>query len=239
MKVASLQESSHVAGMRTGNADAVSVAISIQVHLSVNRDLPRLSLISAALLLVGTVACDNDPEPGAETLQTDNTEASLEPAPYAVAEFNAAESYRTSGNVQFMRLDDLGVRVIGRFTNMPEGTYDLRILQSGDCSAITGQPAQQVTAIDSATEDTGQAELPEGGSIGTLETIEGNLASIDVHVDQLVLEGEGSIIGKPMVIERLAEDDTTAPTERSADQIACGVVARSNVTAAADERTSQ
>lgn len=229
------------------------------------QQIKHVSLLTAAVALLGLAACNRDspsdavdltnetadeqaniltgddgPQPGRleGTMANDYRDIAVEATPYATVEFNSVDGQRTSGNVQFIgpEAGQAGARVIGRLANLPEGTYSLRVLESGDCSNVTGIVSARNSAIDSAVEDDGSALPQDSGYLGHLSVGPDELAQFDFQADHVMLEGPNSIVGKPVIVGSAEDWESTAPPDaasaESGSAMACGVVVANDMTAA-------
>ena len=173
---------------------------------------PNSTLTISVLLVVifGVWAC-NEPQPVRQ------------PEADAVAVLIPTEGNNAAGVVRFARVDK-GLRVMARITNLSPGLHGFHIHRFGDCRAADAASA----GAHFNPHETGHGGLHSNrrhaGDLGNLTADAQGMATVDMVVPLIQLDGPDSVIGRSVIVHADPDDLTSQPTGKSGLRLACGVI---------------
>jgi len=171
---------------------------------------------TATLLLLGC----------AWALTAQGTEGNMNipgPVNKAICVLYSTQGNQVTGIVTFIRADR-GVKIIADIQNLSQGKHGIHIHEYGDCSGTDGNTAgghyNPVSKSHGAPTDANR-HIGDMGNIVADESGRGYLEYID---NAITFDGQGSIIGRAVIIHASEDDLRTQPTGNAGARIACGVI---------------
>ncbi len=131
-----------------------------------------------------------------------------------------------SGKVEFLALPE-GVQVEARVSGLDQLLHGFHIHEVGDCSAADASSAGGHYNPVNSRHGSPLAESGgrHSGDLGNLAADPLNGEAHYVRVDKMIaLDGDGSIIGRAVVVHAGEDDFQTQPSGDAGARIACGVI---------------
>ncbi len=128
------------------------------------------------------------------------------------------------GVVRFEELKE-GVRMFGQLAGFtPNSTHGFHVHECGDCTGLEGASAGGHYNPTQMVHGGPEMDHHHRGDLGNLEADGNGVASFNVTIKGLYLNGPQSIIGRGVIIHEKADDLTTQPSGGSGARIGCGVI---------------
>lgn len=185
--------------------------------------LSLLSVLTAAVLLVGcNGATERDDFAVDDTVATPTEQA----ARVAAATLEPTQGNQTRGTITFTEEQD-GIRVVANLTNLPgEGRFGFHIHEHGDCSAPDAESAGDHFNPDNTEHGAPEDPMAErhAGDLGNVEADEDGTATYDRLDRVMTLDGDGSIVGRSVIVHAEEDDLETQPTGAAGARLACGII---------------
>lgn len=144
--------------------------------------------------------------------------------PSASAELLARSGSTVSGNVRFSETKG-GVRIEAKVAGLTPGEHGFHVHEAGDCSAPDASSAKgHFNPAGKPHGHYGSAERHGGDMVNLVANADG-VASYDVEVSGLSLNGPTGVLGRSVVIHADPDDYKSQPAGNSGKRIACGVIA--------------
>ncbi len=145
------------------------------------------------------------------------------PLTKAVATLVPTKDSKVMGSVTFTKAPG-GVRVVARVSGLAPGLHGFHIHEFGDCTSPDGSAAGSHFNPAGAPHAGPDAAARHAGDIGKLEAGAEGVASIDYVDAGAGFEGQGSILGRGVIVHVSADDFKTQPTGNAGGRLACGVI---------------
>lgn len=141
----------------------------------------------------------------------------------ASAVLSPASGSKVQGTVTFVR-EGTKTRVEAKITGLTPGSHGFHIHEKGDCSAPDATSAGGHFNPTGASHGGPDDANRHAGDFGNLEA--DNTGSVDYTktFDNLSFTGDGSIIGKAVIVHGGADDLKTQPSGNAGNRVACGVI---------------
>jgi Cu-Zn family superoxide dismutase len=141
----------------------------------------------------------------------------------AVALLRPTQGSSVEGKVTFSKADK-GVKVAVRITGLTPGKHGFHIHEFGDCSAPDGASAGG--HFNPSGEPHGAPTDPQrhAGDLGNVEANAQGVAELEYVDSKASLEGDGSVLGRGVIVHANPDDLKTQPTGNAGGRLACGVV---------------
>lgn len=141
----------------------------------------------------------------------------------AVAVLAPTKDSTVSGSVTFTRAES-GVKVSVRVTGLAPGKHGFHIHEFGDCSSPDGSAAGGHFNPTGSPHAAPTEAHRHTGDLGNIEANADGVAELDFVDTKAAFEGEGSILGRGVIVHAGADDLKTQPTGAAGGRLACGVV---------------
>lgn len=141
----------------------------------------------------------------------------------AVAVLHPTEGNTVSGTVTFTR-EGGSVKVQAHLSGLKPGNHGFHIHEFGDCSAKDGTSAGGHFNPASMPHGAPSDKQRHAGDLGNIVAGEDGTAHVEVTDSVLKLSGDGSIIGRGVIVHAAADDLKTQPTGNAGGRQACGVI---------------
>ncbi len=185
----------------------------------------RITVPTAAALLALS-ACTTAPAPP-------RMPSSMAPAPaiqgtakQAVANLSAASGSLVSGKITLMPMGG-GVHMTGMVGGLaPNSVHGFHIHEKGDCGAADASSAGGHFAPGGTAHGRRGSGPHHAGDIDNITANAEGVASINAHLDGLVIGGGASndIAGRAIVVHAKADDYTSQPSGDAGARVACAVI---------------
>ncbi|MGE0101894.1 MAG: superoxide dismutase family protein [Blastocatellales bacterium] len=175
----------------------------------------KVSAVAAGLfLMAGLIMAGYYPGATAEPA-ADHTKA--------VAVLHPTEGNTVKGTVTFTH-EGGAVKVQAHLSGLKPGNHGFHIHEFGDCSAKDGTSAGGHFNPASMPHGAPSDKQRHAGDLGNLVAGEDGTAHVEVTDSVLKLSGDGSIIGRGVIVHAAADDLKTQPTGNAGGRQACGVI---------------
>lgn len=141
----------------------------------------------------------------------------------ASAVLSPASGSQVKGTVTFIR-EGTKTRVEAKITGLTPGSHGFHIHEKGDCSAADATSAGGHFNPTGASHGGPDDANRHAGDFGNLEADNTGSADYTKTFDNLSFTGDGSIIGKAVIIHGGADDLKTQPSGNAGSRVACGVI---------------
>ena len=144
------------------------------------------------------------------------------PPSRAVAVLHPTAGSSVEGQVTFSKTEG-GVKVSAHITGLAPGKHGFHIHEFGDCSAPDGSSAGghfNPTAEPHGAPGEAKHHL---GDMGNIEANAQGVAEIE-SVFAGDFEGDGSLLGRGVIVHANPDDLKTQPTGNAGGRVACGVI---------------
>jgi Cu-Zn family superoxide dismutase len=141
----------------------------------------------------------------------------------AVAVLQPTKDSKVAGSVTFTKVPT-GVKVAAHVTGLAPGKHGFHVHEFGDCSAPDGASAGghfNPTGSPHAAPSDAQRHT---GDMGNIEANAEGVADLEYVDTKAAFEGDGSILGRGVIVHASADDMKTQPTGAAGARLACGVV---------------
>jgi Cu-Zn family superoxide dismutase len=146
-------------------------------------------------------------------------------APKASATLEPTKGSTVRGTASFVQLGDK-VRVTASITGLkPGGEFGFHIHEAGDCSSGDGMSAKG--HFNPYAKQHAHSGTPErhAGDLPSLKSDASGNASVTADLDVItVTAGQGSVIGRGLIVHAQADDFKTQPTGNAGARSACAVI---------------
>lgn len=115
------------------------------------------------------------------------------------------------------------LKVKAQVTGLTPGKHGFHIHEFGDCTAHDAESAGNHFAPENNPHGAPNDEKRHAGDLGNLVANEQGHATLDLVVDEIMLSGERSIVGRAVIVHEKA-DSFTQPSGDSGGRVACGVI---------------
>lgn len=159
------------------------------------------------------LGCDRQPPPVEAAADAAGASAVLEPT----------KGNEASGTITFKQEGDV-VRVQGPLAGLKPGEHGFHIHEKGDCSCPDAECAGPHFSPKEMPHGAPTAAERHAGDLGNVTADGEGAATVDVRDKMLKLDGEGSIIGRAVVLHASPDDLKTQPSGNAGPRIACGVI---------------
>lgn len=144
----------------------------------------------------------------------------------AVAQLAPVSGSSVSGTVNFTAEPATGGLTLDiTLAGLTPGSHGFHIHENGDCSAEDGTSAgghYNPTDVDHGAPTD---EVHHVGDMGNIVADENGSVDTKMVMNDLVLSGENSIIGKAVIVHGGEDDLTSQPSGDAGPRVACGVIA--------------
>lgn len=141
----------------------------------------------------------------------------------AVAVLHPTEGNSVKGTVTFTQMGE-SVKVQAHLSGLKPGTHGFHVHEFGDCSAGDGTSAGGHFNPASMPHGAPTDKQRHAGDLGNIVAGEDGAAHVEVTDSVLRLNGDGSIIGRGVIVHAAADDLKTQPTGNAGGRQACGVI---------------
>lgn len=141
----------------------------------------------------------------------------------AMAVLAPTKDSTVSGRVTFTRAES-GVRVSVRVTGLASGKHGFHIHEFGDCSSPDGSAAGGHFNPTGSPHAAPTDAHRHTGDLGNVEANADGIAELEFVDTKAAFEGEGSILGRGVIVHAGQDDLKTQPTGAAGGRLACGVV---------------
>jgi len=189
----------------------------------------KTALLFASVLLLTAVGCGPD--------QDQPIEGTTEPAPAtaagpeevgptAAATLHGREGTTIAGEATFTDLSDGTVRVVVHVVGVDgEGLHGFHLHETGDCSAADFSSAGGHFNPTGAIHGAPDSAEHHAGDLGNIEILADGSAHVELIAHGITVgEGEGSVVGRSVILHEAADDYQTQPTGAAGGRLACGVI---------------
>ncbi|HEX2395509.1 MAG TPA: superoxide dismutase family protein [Bacteroidales bacterium] len=154
------------------------------------------------------------------SLVTINAQAKVQ---RAICTLNPTQGSTVSGTVTFA-LEDEGVRIVADVQGLTKGKHGIHIHEFGDCSSPDGSSAGNHFNPHSKNHGAPDAENRHSGDMGNIEVDESGKGRLEYVDKTMTLEGNGSVVGKSVIVHANEDDLKTQPSGNAGGRLACGVI---------------
>jgi superoxide dismutase, Cu-Zn family len=141
----------------------------------------------------------------------------------AICTLNPTQGSKVSGTVTFAKVDE-GVRIVADVQGLSKGKHGIHIHEFGDCSSPDGNSAGGHFNPHSKNHGAPDIDNRHAGDMGNIEVDETGKGHLE-YVDKTIsLEGDGSIVGKSIIVHANEDDLKTQPTGNAGGRLACGLI---------------
>jgi Cu-Zn family superoxide dismutase len=161
--------------------------------------------------------------------ETEQTTGGAQRGRTAVANLMSEEDAELGGTVTFSQ-ESNRVRIVVKLEGvMTDGPHGLHIHNSGKCYDNESDPVfLKVTSAHfnptSTSHGCPSSRRHHAGDLGNIDIDIDGTGHLELVTGMLSLNGSNSPIGRPVVLDKGADDCKTQPTGNSDQQLACGVV---------------
>jgi Cu-Zn family superoxide dismutase len=141
----------------------------------------------------------------------------------AVCVVNPTQNSKVTGTITFTKVEG-GVRVNAEVQGLTKGKHGIHIHEFGDCSAPDGTSAGGHFNPKTMNHGAPVDQNRHAGDMGNIEADDSGKAKLDYVDHAMSLDGEGSIVGKSVIIHEKEDDLKTQPTGNAGGRLACGVI---------------
>jgi Cu-Zn family superoxide dismutase len=141
----------------------------------------------------------------------------------AVAVLTPGKDSKVAGTVTFTKAES-GVKISGKITGLPPGSHGFHIHEFGDCTAVDFASAGGHFNPGQKNHGSPKDANRHEGDLGNIEADASGTATIDAVDSSLSFEGEGSILGRGVIVHANTDDFKTQPTGNAGGRVACGVI---------------
>jgi superoxide dismutase, Cu-Zn family len=177
----------------------------------------------AGLLLAGcNGSTERDDFAADDTVATPTQQA----ARVASASLEPTQGNQTRGTVTFTE-EQGGIRVVANLEGLPgEGRFGFHVHEHGDCAAPDAASAGGHFNPDHTEHGAPGDPMPErhAGDLGNVEADASGSATYDRLDRVMTLDGDGSIVGRSVIVHAGEDDLETQPTGDAGARLACGVI---------------
>lgn len=128
-----------------------------------------------------------------------------------------------SGTIMFNAAEG-GVKVVVDLKGLTPGKHGFHIHEFGDCSSVDGTSAGGHYNPMSMQHGAPMDHMRHMGDMGNIEANANGIVHMEYVDRSMVLNGEGSIIGRSVVVHANEDDLKTQPTGNAGARIGCGVI---------------
>jgi Cu-Zn family superoxide dismutase len=141
----------------------------------------------------------------------------------AVARLAPTKGSAVAGAVTFERTA-AGVHVHADVTGLSVGRHGFHLHEFGDCSAPDGTSAGGHFNPKGVPHGAPEAKEHHAGDLGNVDADAQGHATLDTDAADMRLDGDGSILGRAVIVHAQPDDLKTQPTGNAGARVACGVV---------------
>ena len=141
----------------------------------------------------------------------------------AVCVLNSTQGNSVSGTIIFTKTEG-GVKVVADLQGLSKGKHGIHIHECGDCTAPDGASAGGHFNPMSKSHGAPMDAMRHAGDMGNIEADDMGKAHLEYLDITITLEGEGSIIGRSVIVHKNEDDLKTQPTGNAGARVACGVI---------------
>lgn len=116
-----------------------------------------------------------------------------------------------------------GVNVQGEVSGLTPGKHGFHIHEFGDCSAPDGASAGSHFNVGGHPHAGPTEPMRHEGDLGNIEAGADGIAKV-VTTTLAPLDGDGSLIGRAVIVHAKEDDFKTQPTGNAGGRVACGVI---------------
>jgi Cu-Zn family superoxide dismutase len=141
----------------------------------------------------------------------------------AVCVLQPTQGNAVTGTIIFTKTDG-GVLVVADLQGLSKGKHGIHIHECGDCTATDGASAGGHFNPMSKSHGAPTDAIRHAGDMGNIEANDSGKAHLEYTDKTISLEGEGSIIGRSVIVHKNEDDLKTQPTGNAGPRVACGVI---------------
>jgi Cu-Zn family superoxide dismutase len=141
----------------------------------------------------------------------------------AVCVLNPTQGNTVSGTIIFTKTN-AGVMVVADLQGLSKGKHGIHIHECGDCTATDGTSAGGHFNPMSKSHGGPMETMRHAGDMGNIEADDSGKAHLEYTDNTISLEGEGSIVGRSVIVHKNEDDLKTQPTGNAGPRVACGVI---------------
>lgn len=145
----------------------------------------------------------------------------------AVAVLHPTSKGKAHGTVLFKQKDG-HVHITGVVEGLTPGLHGFHVHEYGDCSADDASSAGGHFNPTGMPHGGPKDKKHHVGDLGNIQANEQGRATIDMKVNDLLLSGPHSIIGRGLIVHAKADDLKSQPSGDAGDRVACGVIGVAN-----------
>lgn len=149
--------------------------------------------------------------------------APAEDAQKAIAVLSSASASKVTGSVTFTKSGD-ELKVVADVTGLSPGKHGFHVHEFGDCSAPDATSAGGHFNPGKHEHGAPDASNRHEGDLGNIEADASGKAHLDITDKMLKLSGDGSILGRAVIVHEKTDDLKTQPTGDAGGRLACGVI---------------
>ena len=141
----------------------------------------------------------------------------------AIAVLHPLKGSNVEGTVTFTKSGN-EVKIVADVTGLTPGKHGFHIHEYGDCSSPDGKSAGghfNPTNNPHASHDAAQRHE---GDMGNLEADASGKAHLELTDNMMTMSGEGSIIGRGVIVHEKEDDLKSQPVGNAGGRVACGVI---------------
>ena len=141
----------------------------------------------------------------------------------AVCVLNPTQGNTVSGTIIFTKTEG-GVKIVADMQGLSKGKHGIHIHESGDCTAPDGASAGGHFNPMAKSHGAPMDAMRHAGDMGNIEADDSGKAHLEYIDNTISLDGEGSIIGRSVIVHKNEDDLKTQPTGNAGPRVACGVI---------------
>ena len=149
--------------------------------------------------------------------------AHAQDATKAIAVLSSASGSKVTGTVTFTKAGD-DLNVVADVTGLTPGKHGFHVHEFGDCSAPDASSAGG--HFNPAKHQHGDRAVTDRhiGDLGNLEADASGKAHLEWSDKMMKLSGEGSILGRAVIVHEKEDDLKSQPVGNAGGRLACGVI---------------
>jgi Cu-Zn family superoxide dismutase len=130
---------------------------------------------------------------------------------------------KVEGKIHFHRRSG-GLHIQGTVSGLSAGAHGFHVHEFGDCSAADFTSAGGHFNPTQEPHGAPEAARRHEGDLGNIHAGPDGTAKVDYTDSRLDFEGDGSILGRGLIVHAKADDLKTQPTGDAGGRLACGVI---------------
>jgi Cu-Zn family superoxide dismutase len=142
---------------------------------------------------------------------------------HAIAVLQPGADGKVKGTIHFHKAAG-GMHVQGTVSGLAPGGHGFHVHEFGDCSAADFTSAGGHFNPKQQPHGAPDAAQRHEGDMGNIIAGADGTAKVDYTDSHLSFEGEGSILGRGVIVHEKADDLKTQPTGNAGGRLACGAI---------------